>query len=74
MNPSQNNSQVGLRLKSRAVLNFSTPGGMSNAMSRMRVMGTPGGPPGGSQLSQDPSQPLGMPSQPAPPNPSPRPR
>ena len=69
MNPSQNNSQVGLRLKSRAVLNFSTPGGMSNAMSRMRVMGTPGGPPGGSQLSQDPSQPLGMPSQPAPPEP-----
>ena len=69
MNPSQNNSQVGLRLKSRAVLNFSTPGGMSNAMSRMRVMGTPGGPPGGSQLSQDPSQPLGMPRQPAPPEP-----
>ena len=56
------NAPVGLRLKQRSVLSFNTPGGMSRAMSQMRVLGTPGGPPGSqSQLSQDP----GAPSQPA---------
>ena len=55
------NAPVGLRLKQRSVLSFNTPGGMSRAMSQMRVLGTPGGPPGSqSQLSQDP----GAPSQP----------
>ena len=55
------NAPVGLRLKQRSVLSFNTPGGMSRAMSQMRVLGTPGGPPGSqSQLSQDP----GVPSQP----------
>ena len=74
MNPSQNNSQVGLHLKSRAVLNFSTPGGMSNAMSRMRVMGTPGGPPAGSAVAgPEPTPRDAQPARP-PANPSPRPR
>ena len=55
------NAPVGLRLKQRSVLSFDTPGGMSRAMSQMRVLGTPGGLPGSqSQLSQDP----GAPSQP----------
>ena len=41
-----NNSQLGLRVKQRSVLSFSTPGGMSRAMSAMRVE-TPGGAPVG---------------------------
>ena len=60
------NAPVGLRLKQRSVLSFNAPGGMSRAMSQMRVLGPPGaqGPASQCTLSQDPGLGGAGPSQP----------